>query len=348
MAPAMASRYQLPRFMEGSQAYEMPGTWAVVRCGVGNEIPCIAFNVRLLWAHYAPGLPCLYSPYGRYALLPLTVQPAYGLRYGSKRYRFRTERGIDPRDRPWGSASCKQRDRAALCGGNNWIRETHQQALLMPPVMTDANGGFNISTLYTCPSSSAQVYLTATQGNPGLTSGTNNAALAMMVALGSCGNLSASTHVTINEVTTVAAVWSLAQFMTAYDHVGASATNSVGIANSFAIAGVLASTDNGFSPGAAPATSTIPTSELNSLADVLASCINTAGGTAGDGSACGKLFSYTTPIGGTAPTDTIGAALNIALQPGVNVSSIFGLVTSSGPFQPTLTATPNDWTVALK
>src|SRR5580693_6047513 len=82
--------------------------------------------------------------------------------------------------------------------------------LLSPAPVSDANGGFNISGTYTCPSSSSLVYIVASGGNPGLPPGTNNGALSLMAALGPCGNLSASTFIIINELTTVAAVYSLA------------------------------------------------------------------------------------------------------------------------------------------
>ena len=58
-------------------------------------------------------------------------------------------------------------------------------ALLSAPVITDANGAFSITGNYTCPSSTSQLYIVATGGNPGLTPGTNNAAIALMAALGS-------------------------------------------------------------------------------------------------------------------------------------------------------------------
>ena len=40
--------------------------------------------------------------------------------------------------------------------------------------LTDANGNFNITGKYTCPSASTLVYLTATGGNPGLLPSTTN------------------------------------------------------------------------------------------------------------------------------------------------------------------------------
>src|SRR5258707_1590171 len=69
-------------------------------------------------------------------------------------------------------------------------------SLLSTSVKTDASGKFTLD--YTCPSFSALVYLVATGGNPGLSAGTNNAALAMMTALGSCGSLSSLVTASIN------------------------------------------------------------------------------------------------------------------------------------------------------
>ena len=63
---------------------------------------------------------------------------------------------------------------------------TSATALLTSPVVTDSSGSFSITGDYTCPSSTSQLYLVATGGNPGLAAGTNNAALALMAALGPC------------------------------------------------------------------------------------------------------------------------------------------------------------------
>ena len=100
---------------------------------------------------------------------------------------------------------------------------------------------------------------------------------------------------------------------------------------------------------ALPAGATAPTTELNTLADIIASCINSTGQTSSTDttSNCGKLFAYTTPTGGTAPTDTVGALLNIAKNPGRNVSNLLTLVAPSAPFQPTLSQA-NDFTVSIK
>src|SRR5271155_2258824 len=56
--------------------------------------------------------------------------------------------------------------------------------LLSPAPVTDANGGFNISGTFNCPSPSSLVYIVATGGNPGLATGSNNPALSLMAALG--------------------------------------------------------------------------------------------------------------------------------------------------------------------
>ena len=92
-------------------------------------------------------------------------------------------------------------------------------ALLSSPVVTDAAGSFAITGDYTCPSSSSQLYIVATGGNPGLGPGTNNAAIALMAALGPCNlhggeyTLDPNSFIWINEVTTVASVYALAAFM---------------------------------------------------------------------------------------------------------------------------------------
>ena len=217
-------------------------------------------------------------------------------------------------------------------------------ALLNTAVASDASGNFSITGDYTCPSASSQTYIVATGGNPG--AGTNPN-LAMMAALGPCGNLSPSSFIIINEVSTVASVFALAPFMSTYTSIGSSATNATGLGYAFASAGKLANVATGTSPGPLPAGATVPVAKIYTIADILAACVNTTGGTAGDNTACGTLFTATTPSGGAAPKDTIAAALNIARFPGSNVATLTSLAPPTSPFQPTMTST-SDFTLAIK
>ncbi|HTF70035.1 MAG TPA: hypothetical protein VK638_45890, partial [Edaphobacter sp.] len=74
-------------------------------------------------------------------------------------------------------------------------------ALFSTSVTTDTAGKFDFADVYRCPSASSLVYMVATGGNPGLASGKLNPQLALMAVLGQCGNLTATTNVTINELT---------------------------------------------------------------------------------------------------------------------------------------------------
>ena len=223
------------------------------------------------------------------------------------------------------------------------------QPLISKSVTTDSQGNFTITGDYTCPSVSGQdtqVYITATGGNPGLDGDPDNKALALMTTLGSCSALTSSTSININELTTVAAVWSLAQFMSGYANVGVTSTNYSGLQNAFFTSTQLVSNYSGL---AVPSTAntTIPIAELDTLANVLAACVNSTGDTSIATTPCSKLFAATTPTGGTPAADTIGAALNIALNPASKISDTFGLSTANAPFQPTLGVAPPDWTVGI-
>lgn len=207
-------------------------------------------------------------------------------------------------------------------------------------VMTDSGGGFVLTLNYHCNSDDDQVYVVAKGGNPGLSAGTNNGELALMAALGRCGNLNSSTHIIINEVTTVAAAWALSQFMTSYDHLATSSGNVTGLKNAFAMAANLASVDRGFSPGDAPAGSVVPTDKINHLANALAACVNS------DGSAPACPLLMSAGGAGTA-TNTIDAALHIVQNPGTDVAAVWAIPTGDAPFQPGLATPPTDWTMGV-
>jgi hypothetical protein len=210
-------------------------------------------------------------------------------------------------------------------------------------VQSDSNGNFNITGDYTCPSASTPVYIVGTSGDPG---GGANPNLALMTALGPCGSLSSATVIQINEITTVASVWALAPFMSAFN-IGTTPTNSLGLDNAFATVNKLVNISGGTLPGPLlPAGATLPIPKINTLADILAACVNSTGGTHGDGSACGTLFAAA-HVGASYPSDTITAALNIARLPNQNVVTLFNTVSGAAPFQPTLISAPTDYAIVV-
>jgi hypothetical protein len=84
--------------------------------------------------------------------------------------------------------------------------------LLTQTVISGAGGSFSITGDYSCDTGS-YVYITAAGGNPG--TGVSNPNIALMSALGSCSTLlanAATTFIVINEVTTVAGAYALAQY----------------------------------------------------------------------------------------------------------------------------------------
>jgi hypothetical protein len=209
--------------------------------------------------------------------------------------------------------------------------------LIASPLLSDSSGEFDLAGTYTCPSADALVYVVATGGDPG--TGQTNPQLNLMTVLGKCGDLTAATNITINEVTTVAAVWSLADFMNSADAVGASQTEASSLNAAFQMAAILANPATGRAPGAqAPIGTSVY--ELNTFANILAGCVQSTGGVPGDGSVCGKLFDATMPSRAGAPTDVIGAALAIANNPTQNTAAMFALIPSPAPFQPARAAAP--------
>lgn len=228
---------------------------------------------------------------------------------------------------------------AAGTGGNG----SQATDILSQPVITDANSYFSLTGDYTCNSPTEQVYLVARGGNPGFTSNVDNHALVLVSALGSCVDLINNAHafVYVDEVSTVAAAYALAPFMTSFDHVGASATNTVGLTNAFLNAQLLANSSNGQS-SSLPSNLAIEQGKLYSLANAIAACVNSDGG-----SACTPLFTAATPAGASAPRDVLGALLNIVKHPGSNVARVFNTIAPTPPFGGGLTRAPHDWTMSM-
>ncbi len=217
-------------------------------------------------------------------------------------------------------------------------------------VTTDSQGNFSITGDYTCTANS-QVYLYVAGGNTG--SGTNSSA-GFLSVLGTCPSslnfLSSVPFLYVNEVTTIAAAYAFAGFATDALHVSNSGTtlSATGMANAFANFGSLVNVTTGVAYAQNPHNSngTVPQSEINTLSNILAACVNSTD-TQPDN--CNNLFSYvqSAGTGGTTAADTATEAIYIAQHPGVAVSSLYALQAASVPFQPSLTAAPNDFSLGL-
>ena len=203
-------------------------------------------------------------------------------------------------------------------------------------------GYFSITGDYTCPTASTLVYLVATGGNPGLTAGTNNSAIVLMAPLGQCGSLTPSTFISINEVTTVAATYALAQFMTYTGVVGAPGTGATSIASAFAEVNNLVSIASGTALATDSLGNTVPQSTINTFANTVVPCVNSTGPTS---TACSTFFGDV--YSGLSPLTVLSALLDLALFPNANTTTLFGLSTANTAFQPSLSSAPHNWTLTL-
>ena len=211
---------------------------------------------------------------------------------------------------------------------------------------TQTGGTFSITGDFTCPNAGSQVYLYAVGGDPGLGQGTNSA-IGLMAALGTCGSLSSAPYVVVNEISTIATAYAISGYATDATHVSSSSSSlatSTDVPNAFATVANLESLGRGVALATTPnGNGIVPQAEIDSLADILAACVNSAGPSS---TPCNTVFSNT-KNGNTQPLETATAAINIAHNPGANVSTLLSLVLSNLAFQPTLLYAPNDFTIAI-
>ncbi len=224
-------------------------------------------------------------------------------------------------------------------------------------VTSQAGGQFSIKSAdYSC-TTGQEVYLYSLGGNPQV-AGTNVdagliAVLGKCTAPGTFSNLPA--HLVMNEVTTVAAAYSLAGFATDAQHISGPSSATTAIANAAANVANLADLGTGMPRSTTTSgTGTVPSSEILTLADILGACVNSGvvSNPPPSGSNCNTLFTNATnngQTGGPEPTDTASAAINIAHYPGKNVGALYGLITAvgAGAAFGGNGAQPNDFTIAI-
>ncbi|HMD09437.1 MAG TPA: hypothetical protein VKH63_18045, partial [Candidatus Acidoferrum sp.] len=194
------------------------------------------------------------------------------------------------------------------------------------------------------------LYLVATGGEPTVQKGSGgNPAIALMATLGALP----PKQVTINELTTVASVWTGAQFLKGAALSGQPLGLKIASGN---VPNLVDLTTGGLGPviqDPLNSTQTTTLSLFSTLGDLLAGCITRV-----QSDACAKLFEASTPPGGVAPADTLTAAEAIALHSWNQPAKLFALLdyyypaphgpgSRPAPFRPYLLFAPGTWTIAL-
>ncbi len=127
-----------------------------------------------------------------------------------------------------------------------------------------------------------------------------------------------------------------------------------GVANAINLVDFV--TFNGTLPtGAARATlpgnsqAVAPQAMVNTLGNVLQSCVDSGPSTVSSpSSTCSTLLGYApSSAAGTAPTNTLQVALNLATRPTTNVTSLYALQTQNSPFSPMMSAAPTAFSLSV-
>jgi len=199
---------------------------------------------------------------------------------------------------------------------------------LLSSTVTNQKGNFSLSSKQTSPKSNGIFYVVADLG-PGMQ---------FVTILGP----ELRPLVTLNELTTVAAGYALAQFI----------QNGIISGPEFSLriaAGMNHNLVDAVTGEASPVLQSPPnadqTNSLRStraLANLLALFVRD-GGTNLD-----MLFSLATPPGGSAPTNLLQALSNIARFPEQNVAPLYALAQSQVVYAPTLERQPDAWTLVVK
>jgi hypothetical protein len=213
---------------------------------------------------------------------------------------------------------------------------------------TDSDGRFVIHGTGTPDSS---LYLVATGGVSAANQGAgNNPAIALITVVGS----KPPAKVVISEMTTVASVWTNAQFLIDSTLLGQPLSLRIAAGNvpnfvDLETGGWGDAIQNPLNSSQTPTMANFAT-----LADLLSGCVTRV-----KADACGSLFAAATPPGGGPPTNTLNAAEAIALNPWHQPDKIYDLLRQfyqvspsnhmlAVPYMPYLNWAPSAWVLPLK
>ena len=215
---------------------------------------------------------------------------------------------------------------------------------------TDAEGRFVFASA-NAPGADASLYLVAKGGHSAADKADgDNPALALLTVLGN----KPPAHVTINEMTTVASVWTHAQFIDGGGIKGHALGLRIAAGNvpNFVDLpsggyGVMIQSDLN-------STQTPTMANFATLSSVLAGCATRV-----KPDACSSLFAAATGRDGVAPADTLASAIFIAHDMGYKPDRVFALLDAfypvpkgknlrATPFMPYLSVAPSAWVMPLK
>jgi hypothetical protein len=214
---------------------------------------------------------------------------------------------------------------------------------------TDADGRFAINSAG-ASAKDASLYLIAERGkSSAVKTGDEDDRMALMTVLGS----EPPSSVVINELTTIASVWTHAQFLDGAAITGHTLGLRIAAGN---VPNLVDLTTGALGPVIQDPLNSSQTTTLatfNTLANLLAGCITRV-----RGDACERFFAAATPAGGLAPSDTLTAAQNIARNPSHQAQELFALLDDfypvpagklwrEAPFIPYLSFAPAAWTLSL-
>ncbi|MEA2464911.1 MAG: hypothetical protein QOJ98_2658 [Acidobacteriota bacterium] len=148
--------------------------------------------------------------------------------------------------------------------------------------------------------------------------------------------------IVVNELTTVAGVYSANQFLSDRELQGSTLGLKIAAAMSANLVDVTTGAASAVMTSPPNAGQTCGLRTLGSLANMFLSCLR--GGDAGRGT----LYSLGTPPGETPPRDSLAAIQNIARNPANEASAIYAQSQTMQTFQPVLDAAPLAWTLAVK
>ena len=213
---------------------------------------------------------------------------------------------------------------------------------------TDDNGSFHFDVSQ--PSAESVLYVVAKGGTPkAATDKGPNDAIVLLAVLGG----TPPKTVVVNEFSTIASVWTSAQFLKGEVLSGPKLGLRIAAGN---VLNLVDLETGGLGPviqDPLNSSQTATLATLSTLGDLLAGCIARV-----QGDACQKFFAAAAPPGGVAPTDTLTAAQNIARNPSHQAQTLFTLFdafypVSAGerlrpaPFIPYLSFAPPAWTLSL-